>query len=547
MSKPKVSVIVPVYNVEKYLDRCVQSIRNQTLRDIEVILVDDGSPDKCPAMCDEYARLDSRIKVIHKQNAGLGMACNSGLEVATGEYVAFCDSDDWVDVNCYEQMYKTAIDNGSDAVYTGIKRIDQSGKVTLMSQPEGLANYNKNELKGFIYDMIASESTVKIERKRQMSAKIVLYSNEIIRDNDVRFKSEREYISEDLLFNMDFIQYCNRVTELPMTFYYYFVNSDSLTNALRKDRFEKNLSLRNFLIDNYPCYNTSPQYVQRVDRMFIGYTRSVLSIIVNSNLSKAHKLLQIKQICENGIWKQLEKTYPIKDMPFFKRIVFSLLNNNNPSFLYHLYSILHVKIGLKRMLTKFNRGVKLSLIPSFLYDKVLSYFYRKSFKSCGMNVYLRPTSSDFKGLENMSIGNNVSIPKGAVFYSTEAQLTIKDNVIFGPRPTIITGDHRIDVIGVPIIDSHDKLPENDKDVTIEEDVWVGANVVILKGVTIGRGSVVAAGAIVNKSCPPYSIIGGIPAKVLKYRFSVDEALEHESKLYSLENQYSKIYIEQSRI
>ena len=84
----KVSVIVPVYNVEKYLDRCMQSLLNQTLKDIEIIMVDDGSPDNCPKMCDDYAKQDSRVKVIHKKNAGLGLARNSGLEVATGEYVA---------------------------------------------------------------------------------------------------------------------------------------------------------------------------------------------------------------------------------------------------------------------------------------------------------------------------------------------------------------------------------------------------------------------------------------------------------------------------
>ncbi|WP_281509538.1 acyltransferase [Muribaculum intestinale] len=191
--------------------------------------------------------------------------------------------------------------------------------------------------------------------------------------------------------------------------------------------------------------------------------------------------------------------------------------------------------------------VKLFLAIPFIIDRIQSFFYRKSFKICGSNVYLRPSSSDFKGLENMSIGNNVSIPKGAVIYSTKANLTIKDNVIFGPRPTIITGDHRIDVIGTPIIHSHEKTPENDMDVTIEEDVWFGANIVLLKGVTIGRGSVVAAGAVVNKSCPPYSIIAGVPAKVIKYRFSIEEALEHESKIYHPENRYTKQYLEQSRL
>lgn len=200
------------------------------------------------------------------------------------------------------------------------------------------------------------------------------------------------------------------------------------------------------------------------------------------------------------------------------------------------------------MLTKFNRvGVKLLLIFPWLIDKMQSHVYRHSFKSCGSNVYLRPSSSDFKGIENFSIGNNVSIPRGAVFYSTEANLIIKDNVVFGPKPTIITGDHRIDVIGVPIIDSHEKLPQNDADVVIEEDVWTGANVVILKGVTVGRGSVIAAGAVVNRSVPPYSIVGGVPARVLKYRFTVDEILVHEKILYAQDKRYSREYLENSRI
>lgn len=149
-------------------------------------------------------------------------------------------------------------------------------------------------------------------------------------------------------------------------------------------------------------------------------------------------------------------------------------------------------------------------------------------KYCGKQVYLRPSSSDFKGLWNMSVGDYTSIPKGSVFYCTEAPLIIGKKVIFGPRPTIITGDHRVDVIGSKyIVDSNDKLPENYAPVVIEDDVWIGAYVTILKGVTIGRGSVIAAGAVVTKSYPPYSIIGGVPAKVLKMRFTPEEIVEHE--------------------
>lgn len=171
---------------------------------------------------------------------------------------------------------------------------------------------------------------------------------------------------------------------------------------------------------------------------------------------------------------------------------------------------------------------------AYVYDKFLTLLLVRQLKNCRAKrsgVYLRPSKSDFKGLWNLSLGRNVSIPKGATLYCTEAPLTIGNNVIFGPNPTIITGDHRIDVVGKYIIDSHEKLSKNDAPVVIEDDVWAGANVTILKGVTIGRGSVIAAGAVVTKSCPPYSIIGGVPAKVLKFRFTIEEILEHERLLY----------------
>ena len=100
-----ISVIVPIYKVERYLNKCLDSIVNQTYKELEIILVDDGSPDGCPKICDEWGLKDSRIKVIHKANAGLGLARNSGLEVATGEYVAFIDSDDFIDLNMMKRLY----------------------------------------------------------------------------------------------------------------------------------------------------------------------------------------------------------------------------------------------------------------------------------------------------------------------------------------------------------------------------------------------------------------------------------------------------------
>lgn len=113
---PKISVIVPIYNVEQYLNRCIDSVLNQTYADLEVILVDDGSPDNCPAICDDYAGLDARVKVIHKKNGGLSSARNAGLEIAQGDYIAFVDSDDWIDLGMYEALINLAEEYNADIV-----------------------------------------------------------------------------------------------------------------------------------------------------------------------------------------------------------------------------------------------------------------------------------------------------------------------------------------------------------------------------------------------------------------------------------------------
>lgn len=186
---------------------------------------------------------------------------------------------------------------------------------------------------------------------------------------------------------------------------------------------------------------------------------------------------------------------------------------------------------------------KTSLVPGYLWDAMWAPVYKRCMKHCGKGVYLRPMSSDIKGLGNLSIGDGTSVPKGSTFYCTDAPLTIGRKVVFGPKPTIITGDHAIDIIGKHIIDvtAEEKkervkslgVEEYDLPVVIEDGCWIGANVTILKGVTIGRGSVVAAGAVVTKSCPPYSIIGGVSAKLIRMRFTPEEIAEHERVLKGL--------------
>ena len=123
-----ISVIVPVYKVEPYLDRCVQSIVDQTYQNLEIILVDDGSPDNCPAMCDAWAEKDSRIRVIHKENGGLSDARNAGMAIAAGDYIAFVDSDDWIDAQMYQYLYEAIAATDSDIAACGAKRVWPDGR-----------------------------------------------------------------------------------------------------------------------------------------------------------------------------------------------------------------------------------------------------------------------------------------------------------------------------------------------------------------------------------------------------------------------------------
>lgn len=171
-------------------------------------------------------------------------------------------------------------------------------------------------------------------------------------------------------------------------------------------------------------------------------------------------------------------------------------------------------------------------------NKILSQLFKSNFLSCGKNVNYSACRSNINPYKNISIGNDVYIGPGATFLCTESKIIIGNKVLMGPNVTIIGGDHRISELGRFIYDIQDKNPEDDKDVFIEDDVWIGTGVIILKGVTIGRGSIIAAAALVNKNVPPYAIVGGVPAKILKYRFTIEEILKHEAMLYKLENRFT---------
>lgn len=181
-----------------------------------------------------------------------------------------------------------------------------------------------------------------------------------------------------------------------------------------------------------------------------------------------------------------------------------------------------------------------------IHDRFWAFFYKKRFASCGTNVMIKPCTSNFKGFENIHIGSNVVLSRYATIYSTNANVFIGNNILAAPHLAIMSGNHSTDVLGYLLFAEKKSGKADDQDVILEDDLWFGINVTVLSGVRVGRGSVVAAGSVVNKSVPAYSIVGGVPAKVLKYRFSIDEIIEHEKRIYRPELRLTRETIVEQR-
>lgn len=293
MEQPKVSVVIPIYNVEKYLDRCVESVVNQTYKNIEIILVDDGSTDSCPAMCEEWAKKDSRIKVIHKANAGLGMARNTGIDNASGEYIFFFDSDDYVDRTIVEKCVASALDNESDVVIFGYSNSFENGteekaKLKLFATVfEGEQIQNKLLPAMYTYDMGFG-----------ISAWGKMYRLGAIKNNNLRFMSEREIISEDAYFALEFYLRINKASIVDESLYFYYKRNDSLSRIYKKGRQEENDKFIQKSLD-YIKENGLPDTVKKhITARYHMYTAATVKQLMSADIPKEDKVAEI-----NGILK----------------------------------------------------------------------------------------------------------------------------------------------------------------------------------------------------------------------------------------------------
>lgn len=242
LQEQRISVIVPIYKVEAYLERCVESIVNQTYRNMEIILVDDGSPDNCPAMCDAWAKKDSRIKVIHKPNGGLSDARNAGMAIASGEYIGFVDSDDWIAPEMYERLANALEQDGSDIAACGVEMVweDESPSCSLITAKREVLDHQQAQ-KGLL-----------LENKMKQPVWYKLYRAETIQD--ILFPMGKYH--EDVFWSYQAVGNARTVSLVDYVGYFYWQRSGSIMGerySLRRlDAIEAICERHHYLQDNFP-------------------------------------------------------------------------------------------------------------------------------------------------------------------------------------------------------------------------------------------------------------------------------------------------------
>ena len=297
--KPYFSIILPIYNVEKYLDRCVNSILNQQFGDFEVIMVDDGSKDTSPAICDSWAAKDSRIKVIHKKNAGLGMARNSGLERAIGKYVFFIDSDDYILPGLLNAVYKRTIEKEFEVVFYGFSRVDQNGKELsrLVPNVEQDSFFDKDYISNkLLPDFIAKNPHDGSYKSIRVSAWNCCIRRETLEMNGLKFVSERQFISEDLYFYIEFFQKLSKVTFINEAYYCYCQNEGSLTFSYKSDRYERLKQFYQDVTKLADCCEYDGEVQLRLKASFISNVMGCLKMEAGNSRDVGYKEAY-KRIC----------------------------------------------------------------------------------------------------------------------------------------------------------------------------------------------------------------------------------------------------------
>lgn len=275
----KVSIIIPIYNVEKYVERAVESVLNQSIKEIEVILINDGSTDKSGELIKKY-EVDHRVTIINKKNEGQGKARNIGIEISKGNYVGFVDADDWIDERFYESMIDKVKKENAQMAIAGRKIIDVNNKLKMtVNQLEVVGNFKcYDDKKNYISNKFFYPYSAIVCNK--------LYSSKIIKEKNIRFKDVSEVGSEDTLFNYEFINNIDKYITVDGIYYNSFQRSDSTMRTYRAGYMERTNKLIKSL------YDIEGEINSNILSIFIYFYDRNIEILSNFNIKNIYKTMR---------------------------------------------------------------------------------------------------------------------------------------------------------------------------------------------------------------------------------------------------------------
>lgn len=312
----KLSVIVPIYKVEKYLEKCIESIISQTYNDLEIILVDDGSPDKCPEICDEFARKDGRIKVVHKENGGLLSARKAGLETATGEYVGFVDGDDYIQKDMYFELMQSVINYKSDIAICEFWYSYPDREI----ESDYFLNkklYSRNELENEVFPtMLFKDRFYSFGIYPNCWSKI--FKRELLNkhlpgvDNRIR-------LGEDASFVYPCILDCKSISYVDKPLYHYLINPESMTK-----KYDDTLS-EIYLLPYLRIKEKSNELKYDMSVQLSYYILYLVNFVVRNEVNSDKSFKVIKEICKSEYVSESMKNIKLARLPFHTKVLFILL------------------------------------------------------------------------------------------------------------------------------------------------------------------------------------------------------------------------------
>jgi glycosyltransferase involved in cell wall biosynthesis len=320
----KVSIVVAAYNVEKYIERCINSLINQTYNNIEVIVVNDKSTDSTTKVCEMISANDTRILVVNKeQNEGLSKARNTGIEVATGDYITFVDGDDFLDLDTISKCMKVAIQKDVDEVVFGsvFDRVDSSKSYVMNIFSSQSLYTGKEDMHLYFQECLGSFPDQKNDRNIGFTPWGRFYRKSVFDENNLRFISERELIYEDLTFLLLSTPCISGVAILNEPLYHYCENQNSLTQKCDIERYYKVKKMYLYIKETYSeeIFGDKDTTL-RLFRTMIGYVRlSIMQLSANKN-----NIERIKAICNDEVTKEITGKFPVLKLPI-KQMMFAFL------------------------------------------------------------------------------------------------------------------------------------------------------------------------------------------------------------------------------